>query len=348
MFKFTLVLLSRLYKSVASLSRTSKVALIVLAVLAIRRILALRDRKHTLALHYASMGAPMVGIHDKFIRNKAGLWIYNHCWPCANPRGIVFLVHGFSEHCGRYEHVARMFNEQGYSVYSFDHQGHGRSHGDRIHVERFKYYVDDAVQVLREVVLADVSGRGQAHLPLFLLGHSMGGLIAIMLMQRKVYNFSGTILSGPALRPDPTVANPVMRMLSRILGTLLPKLHLSIGPQPPVSHDPQVQAQYISDPLVSNGGFRTGWAHELLCAMDDAMDAAPSVSWPFVLIQGDADKLVDPRGATEFVELCASEDKTLLMYNGGAHELFNDRERERVFEDVLQWMQKHEEGADVL
>lgn len=107
----------------------------------------------------------------------SGLLLHRRQWLVSNPRAVVFVLHGYAEHSGRYEAVAARLNAAGCSVYSFDHQGHGRSGGDRAHVESFDHYVADALHYIERV-----QSGFDAPLPCFLLGHSMGGLVATQVM----------------------------------------------------------------------------------------------------------------------------------------------------------------------
>ena len=255
-----------------------------------------------------------------------------------HPRGVVFLCSGLGEHTVRYQMLSGMFNAAGFSAYSLDHQGHGASEGDRAHVERFQDYVDDYIQFVHCVL------RDNPHLqklPRFLLGHSMGGLIAIHVRMRSPQagiDWSGAILSAPALKADPKVATPVKVWLAGLLSRWFPKFSLEALNSAHVSRSRQVVELYATDPLVYHGGIRARWGKEVLDAMQQVHALSSRIEWPFLLLHGNDDRITHLDGSSEFYRDTASTIKSLKVYDGMYHEVFNEPDRQLVFNDVFEFI----------
>lgn len=274
-----------------------------------------------------------------FRSDRTGLWVYRKRWTpltAAKPLGVVFISHGYAEHSGRYDYVASVLTGQGFVVLCMDHQGHGQSEGDRGHVQAFSDYVDDFVQYVREEA-KEYEGSG---LPLFLLGHSMGGTVAALVASRTAEVWRGVVLSGPALIPDPKIATPMLKALARLLSSYLPKLQVTSLNSDLVSREPAVVQNYKADPLVYHGAMRVRWSHELLLAMDAALATAPSLTVPVLLLHGEKDGLTLQEGSRRFFDAVLIPDKTICVYPDMYHEIFQDPERDVVLADMLAWL-KH-------
>ena len=301
--------------------------------------------RHNVPFALPTRQPPDPQLFPQYLQNNQGLWLYWHAWPVAEPRGVVFLCAGLGEHTVRYQMLSAVLNAQGYATFSLDHQGHGASEGDRAHVERFQHYVDDYLLFVRTML--EKHPHLQA-LPRFLLGHSMGGLIAIHVRMRSQalgVHWDGTILSAPALKADPKVATPFKIFLAGLLADALPKLSLDPLNSSHVSRSQQVVELYQSDPLVHHGGIRARWGNELLRAMREVFDRAPTITWPFLLLHGGDDRITIVDGSNEFFARVASPNKTLKVYPGMYHEIFNEPDRSRVFDDVFQYLSSHSEDS---
>lgn len=261
--------------------------------------------------------------------------LYRQSWlPDKPARAAILLVHGLGEHSGRYENFATHCTTRGFAVHAADHHGHGRSEGLRGHVERFSVYLD-GLRALR-----DDARRRDADLPLFLLGHSMGGLIAAAFLGEDQASFRGCVLSGPALRSD---AEPHALVLAvvRLISWLAPTVPL-IGLDPSgVSRDPAVVAAYVRDPLVHHGKATARLITELSSTMRATLAAAPAITLPLLVMHGDADVLTSPGGSQALYDAAGSDDKTLRLYPGLYHEIFNEPERDQVLGDMSAWLEAH-------
>jgi alpha-beta hydrolase superfamily lysophospholipase len=249
----------------------------------------------------------------------------------APPAAILVISHGLAEHGGRYDHVATRMVAEGHAVYALDHRGHGRSGGRRANVDRFDYLVSD----LHELVAhARRAGPG---LPVFLLGHSMGGAIAFGYALRHQDELQALALSAPALAAGDAV--PALQLLLvRILSVILPNLGALMLPASAVSRDPAVVKAYEEDPLNFRGSIPARTLAELMRAMQGFAGQAPQIRLPVLVQHGTADALV-PLAATQPVyERIGSTDRTVKLYEGLFHEVLNEPERDRVLDDLVAWL----------
>ena len=253
----------------------------------------------------------------------------------------MLFLHGFGEHSGRYESVARWFAERGRQVHAYDQLGHGLSSGQRGHVARFDDYLDDL-----EFMLERVASEPNRPLPI-LVGHSLGGLIAATLACERSPKISRLVLSGPALELGPDISR--LRMAAaRILRRVVPRFAMEAGLDPnALSRDPEVVRRYREDPLV-HGRMSTALAAGMLERVVSTAASASQVQVPVLLLHGEEDELcpvassraffkcLDPRVAVR------SEIKT---YPELRHEIFNEPEREQVYKDLFDWVKEAEAGG---
>jgi alpha-beta hydrolase superfamily lysophospholipase len=261
--------------------------------------------------------------------------LYQQSWsPDAQTRAVVLLVHGLGEHSSRYEHVANHLTRRGFAVYAFDHYGHGKSDGHAGFVERFSVYLDGVAAMLEK------TQKEHPQQPLFLLGHSMGGLIAATFLLDHQAAFKAAVLSGPAIKSDqapPALVIALIRLLSVIVPTL-PLIQLDASG---VSRDQDVVNEYMNDPLVHHGKLSARLLAEMSAAMNDILRRADEIKVPIMLLHGEADQLTSPSGSAELFEAIGSTDKTLKTYPGLYHEIFNEPEQDEVLSDMSRWLEAH-------
>ncbi|WP_260580825.1 alpha/beta hydrolase [Sphingopyxis sp. PET50] len=257
-----------------------------------------------------------------------------HWLPEGQPRAAVLLAHGYAEHAGRYEHVAKRLTDAGYAVYAVDHWGHGRSDGTPGFVPRFSAFTDGMAELL---TLVEVN---HGDTPRLLLGHSMGGLIATLFLIQRQDAFAAAALSGPAILP----AAPPSRFtvwISRFLSRFFPRLGVLALDANGVSRDPAVVAAYLADPLVYTGKIGARLGKEMMNAMAAAQAGAPKITLPILLQHGEADALTAPAGSRYLFDHVASKDKRLEIYPGLFHEIYNEPERDAVLDDLVGWFDAH-------
>ncbi len=263
---------------------------------------------------------------------RGGLQLFWRVWEPddGRARGRVLISHGYAEHGGRYHHVAERLTTAGLSVVVPDHRGHGRSGGRAVSVPRFDDYVED----LHRVAL-DVAARAGAA-PTILLGHSMGGLIAAVYALRHQPELMGLVLSAPAVVSTGISAPAVA--VGRLLARVTPELGVMKLPLRKISRDPAVVAAYLADPLVHPRRVRARLGAEMLAAMDEVAGGLPRLTLPILVMQGTLDALVDPSAAGYVHARVGSPDRTLRVYPGLYHEIFNEPERDRVLDDLVEWV----------
>jgi acylglycerol lipase len=259
---------------------------------------------------------------------------YWQSWRPPAPVAVVVLVHGVAEHSSRYAHVAARLNDAGYAVYGLDHRGHGRSSGMKGNLGRFAGAVAD-LHAVRRLAEADVPDR-----PVFVLGHSLGGLIALdYVTTTGAEGLAGVALSGTAI--DPSIGTRLQRRLAPALSALLPGLGVTALDPAWISKDPAVVSAYRADPLVYSGKVRARTGAETLRAITRVSRALAELRLPVLVMHGTEDRLASPDGARELVRSIGSSDTTLRLYGGCHHEIFNEPEREQVFADLVEWLDAH-------
>ena len=265
---------------------------------------------------------------------EAGVAISWQRWlPDEAPRAVIVVAHGFGEHIGRYGNLVEALVPAGYAVYGPDHRGHGRSGGRRAFIDKYDYLLADLERVFAAVA-ANHPGT-----PVFLLGHSMGGNIALAAALRNQDRLRGLILSGPAVTND-GIAKPLL-LLARFLGRVAPKLGVRKLSAAGVSRDSNVVAAYESDPLVFHGKMPAGTGAALIRTSNQFPVQLPSLMIPLLVVHGGDDQLVSVESGRTAHRLAGSIDKKLNVYDGLYHEVFNEPEHERVLDDVRVWLDSH-------
>ena len=261
--------------------------------------------------------------------------LFHQTWlPDTDARAAVLLVHGLGEHSSRYEHVAEHLTSRGFAVFAIDHYGHGKSDGRMGYVERFSVYLDGVSALLGRIQTE------QPRLPLFLVGHSMGGLIAAAFLLEHQATFQACVLSGPAIKSDqapPAVVIALIRLISALAPTV-PLIQLDASG---VSRDQNVVDVYVNDPLVHHGKLSARLIAEMSGAMKTTLASASEIKLPMIFMHGEADVLTAPSGSEEMFKKVSSPDKTLKIYPGLFHEIFNEPEKETVLADMSSWLEAH-------
>lgn len=260
--------------------------------------------------------------------------LFTRDWLVENPKATIVLIHGASEHSGRYEHVAAYLNQHGYSVRSGDLPGLGQSDGLRGHIDSFAEYIAAArewVERARNDLPKDQ--------PLFVLGHSLGGLIATRFIEEYEHRkrLAGLILSSPCLQVKVEV--PKWKAgLANVLNTLYPTLRLSseIGPGQ-VTRDKEIAARYKTDPL-NYHKVSVRWYQELQRGIQEAWEKKTALDIPLLVMQAGEDYLVNSAGTEKFVREVQNPDKQFILYPDLYHEIFNEPEREAVFGQLVNWL----------
>ena len=266
-----------------------------------------------------------------------GLHLEENRWlPDGEPTAVVVVVHGFTEHSGRYAQAAEELCSRGYAVVAADLRGHGRSEGDRVFVDSFGQYLDDL-----QVQLIRIRQRWPKK-RLFLFGHSMGGTIVLCLaIERPAvmqeYAVRGIVLSAAALRVADGLF-PILRRLAGIVSRIMPRMKIVRIGSNRISRDADAVADFKNDPLVFHGRFPVRTGAEILRVLDELSGRYAELKLPFLLLQGTDDKVVDPTACRRLVAQAKSPDKELRLYEGYYHDLLHEIDRETVLGDIAGWL----------
>jgi len=275
---------------------------------------------------------PTIEHRETTFRGSGDVDLFLQTWqPVGAIRGVVALVHGISEHSGRYGYLVERLTEQGFAVAAFDNRGHGRSGGVHGHVDSWSDYRED----VRAFIL--YTSAHFMRLPLFLYGHSLGALIVSDYVLFYPDGLEGLIISGHPLQPS-GAAKPYLVIIARFLSRYKPLVAIPLGvPDDALSRDPAVVQAFGNDPLVHRK-VTARWGVETLAAIDRVRARAGEIRLPLLVLHGGADRVNSVEGSKELFNLVSSTDKEIRIYPGGYHEPHNDIDKEAVLSDVIDWM----------
>ena len=263
----------------------------------------------------------------------AGFKIFYRSWrPAEKARGVVVIVHGFNSHSGQYTWVAEQLVASGLAVYALDLRGRGKSDGERFYVEKFDHYVSDVSSFVR---LAKSQEPG---LPVFVLGHSAGGVISCVYALEHQAEIAGLICESFAFQvPAPDFALAVLKGLSHVA----PHAHVLKLKNEDFSRDPKVVESMNNDPLIAHEVQPTQTVAEMVRADERLKKEFPLIKLPLLILHGTLDKATKPSGSKLFHETAGSSDKTLKLYEGHFHDLLNDLDKQVVMSDIQTWLNAH-------
>jgi len=282
------------------------------------------------------MNATETPHEEGWFEARRGCSLFHQRWTRPGSDLPLVIVHGGGEHSGRYAETAQRLAQEGYAVYAFDLPGHGRSPGQRGHIQRFEDYLESVRTFIDQVV-----GGRHPQKPV-LIGHSLGGLITTFYAVKHPETIQCAVLSSPIWG-----LNVRVPLWKRALGRLLSPLWSSLTMERPriegdvLSHDPQVAAQYAGDPLVHSRASVRLYT-ELLGRFRALPRALPQLQVPLLVLQAGEDRVASPEAVKRLFPAVGSAHKRLIVYEGLYHELFNETEKERVFQDLLGWIRQRE------
>jgi acylglycerol lipase len=267
---------------------------------------------------------------EERLESVGGLRIFVRSWrPDAGARGVVVIVHGFNSHSGEYGWVAEQLVADGLAVYAGDLRGRGKSDGERFFVNSLSDWVSDVAAV---VTLAKSRGPG---LPVFMLGHSAGGVISCIYTLEHQSELTGLVCESFANEvPAPDFALAVLKGLSHVA----PHAHVLRLKNEDFSRDPEVVRAKNNDPLLAHEIQPTQTMAELVRADERLRREFPLITLPVLILHGTADKATKPSGSQRFYDNAGSRDKTLKLYDGHFHDLLNDIDKEIVMSDITRWI----------
>jgi lysophospholipase len=277
-----------------------------------------------------------------FFQSRDGTQLHERVWPAEGKAlASVVIVHGYGEHIGRYDETARKLAAAGFSVRGLDLRGHGQSAGVRGYCSRFDEYLDD-------LDAAVARARGEA-LPIFVLGHSFGALVAPHYALRPGSNLAGLVLTSPYWKL--AMAQPAAKIWAgKVASFIAPKLALPTGlTGAMVARDPDIAAAYDVDPL-NNKNATARWFTESNAAQESLLARAPELTLPVLLLVGEADRVASAPQARVVFERIGAKDKTLRMLAGQFHEVLNElpADRQKSVSEIVEWLRAHAQNASEL
>jgi alpha-beta hydrolase superfamily lysophospholipase len=286
------------------------------------------------------IGEELMEHSEGTLEGVGGLNLHLQSWRSGGDSvAALALVHGLGEHSGRYQNLVDYLVPRGYAVYGFDLRGHGRSPGPRGYINSWEELRGDVGSFLRYVNRAEGTSGDR---PLFLMGHSFGGLIAL---EFALYGghltplLNGVVASAPGLSTEGF--SPLLLLIARVLSRLQPALAIKTGlDSTGLSRDPAVVQAYQQDPLVHGVGTPR-LTTESMAAIQRTFASVAGWKLPLLMFYGTDDRIVPSGAGRRFFEQVPIEDKQLIEYEDGFHESHNDVEYERVLADLEQWLSHH-------
>lgn len=261
---------------------------------------------------------------DFKIKSFDGRELYMVKNPIENQKAVVVFVHGLGEHLGRYEYLTKKFNEDGFSIYRFDHRGHGHSAGARAFYEDYNELIDDVNFVV------ELAKKENPQSPIYVLGHSMGGYAVSCYGVKYPERVDGIIMSGGLTRDKAGLISSLQKDLNPIM--YLPNTLGSV-----VSRDPEIVKAYGEDPLVLKE-ISVGLYYALAKGLNWLKENTPAFKYPVLVLHGGDDRIVSCEDSIEFYDVITSADKKLKVYDVLFHEILNDPEKDEVISDILSWI----------
>jgi alpha-beta hydrolase superfamily lysophospholipase len=273
------------------------------------------------------------GVKEEKIDGAGGLKIFVRSWrPEGKARGVVAICHGVNSHGGYYTWVGEQLAASGLAVYALDLHGRGQSDGERFYLEKIGDYLADVD------ALINLARSREAGLPVFLLGHSAGGVVSCVYTLEHQAELAGLICESFAFQvAAPDFALAVVKGLSH----LAPHAHVLRLKNEEFSRDPQVVQAMNDDPLIAHEVQPTKTVAELVRADERLKKEFPLITLPVLILHGTADKVTNPKGSQLFYDTAGSTDKMLKLYEGHVHDLLNDIDKDVVMADIQTWIDAH-------
>lgn len=269
---------------------------------------------------------------ENAFKTGSGLELYAQQWlPDSAIRARLVLLHGFGDHSSRYAHVAAHLNAAGVAVHTYDQRGHGKSPGRRAFISRF----DDLLEDL-DAFLA-WSAKDLEGAPLFFMGHSMGGMVLTRHAQTRTLDAAGLVFSSPFLGFPDDVPKVLLKLAS-VLSAVLPGLPVGGVDNRGLSRVAEVVSAADADPLAFHGRVAARTGAQFYETIQAAEKAYPAITLPALVLHGEADRVVPCAGGVRLFEGLGAADKTLRLFPGGYHELWNDLDQESFLREVTGWI----------
>jgi len=270
--------------------------------------------------------------HEAYFKSHDDADFFERRWaPDGDVRANLVLVHGYGEHCTRYAAAAHALNRSGITVHTYDQRGFGRSPGKRAYIDDF-----DALLADLDTYLAHIGPLLEGK-PWFMMGHSMGGLVLAAYAETRDIGARGLVFSSPFLAFSDDVPKFLLA-LANILGKVTPWVPVGGVDNSRLSRDPKAVEAADNDPLSYHGRVLARTGAQFNAAITRTRAAFQAITAPAYIIHGSDDGIVPPEGSRLLHAQCRSEDKTLKIYDGGYHELWNDLIKDEVIAGIADWI----------
>lgn len=266
----------------------------------------------------------------EYLNAKSGNRIYYKIDKVENPKAAVLINHGFAEHLDRYDYLANALNQSGYNVYRYDLRGHGRSGKRKGYVDSYRDFIDDCKEM---VDLITLNGEKE----IFMLGHSMGGLVSILYGIEYKDTLKGQVLSGAAAGKLPSVSG-IKSILVRIANIFFGNMTIKNPVTEDICTDPEVVKAYMDDPLVLKEATIKFYLEFLIRGVNYALDYLEDYTYPCLILQGEEDKIVPKEIAKNLYSKILSKDKKIKIYDNLYHEILNEKSKDNIIEDIVKWL----------
>ena len=266
---------------------------------------------------------------EKMVVTPDGMELFHIRDIPGDPKAIIVLVHGLAEHCGRHDYVVQKLNDFGYGVYRFDNRGHGRSGGKRGYLDDFQKFIDDAD------LFVDRAKKENPELPIFMLGHSMGGFITAGYGAKYPGKLKGQIFSGPVI-----IELPIFETLKEMDVENAPETPIPNSLSALICRDRRVVEDYENDPLVLKETTLKLLTNVFIDGVAWLGEKLENYTYPCLILHGGDDQIVDNASAHYLYEHISSKDKGIKIYDAFFHEILNEAEKDQVLSDIQRWIEK--------
>lgn len=268
---------------------------------------------------------------ESIIRASNGIDIFYKKDIPNEPVAVIVIVHGFAEHLARYNYFVEKLNQNRIACYRFDNRGHGKSGGAILDVESYNDFINDADLIVQK------AKTEFPELPVFMLGHSMGGFIAALYGESFKDRLAGQILSGAAT-DEPSAINSALKTVINIGNKLFPKLRIKNDLSALISRDEEVIRQYRNDPLVHDRATIRFYKQFVIEGMTKLKNNAKEYSYDCLILHGRDDKIISFKSSENFYNNISSKNKQIKIYDNLYHEILNEAEKDTVINDILIWV----------
>lgn len=263
---------------------------------------------------------------------QRGFKLFEQSWRVQTSTCSVIIIHGYSEHSGRYAHVANFLAEQQCDVFAFDQYGYGRSEGERAFPDSFDHHAEDIAHFAKRVRQKTDKGK-----PVYLISHSMGALLSLYALETLFVPIDGIIAIGTATRAGVNMSRPVQAMF-KVMAKVMPRYKLDGSSGGELSRDPAVAVRFAADPYTYKDGIPLRTGAEFGRVGPIVEERIGRVTMPILLMHGTADNIADHRASNYLYKHVESENKTLQLYDDCFHELLNEPEQDEVMGDIATWL----------